>query len=196
MQKKSKTTKNSAPKHEEVSDVVAAPKAPESKKGGEKKKVEKKSDVKALVLKKYHLKKLIDWLTFIVRNPGTPEQVTFPFSLHGPRARVRNRVTMLIQKAYDGVETERLALCDEFGKKDEDNKPVMTETGSFEIEDREAFDKAFTELMDEDIAFDILPSTENDWNVVKNIVIADLRTDMTFHEGIIYEEVCTAFEKI
>jgi len=161
-----------------------------------KEKSKKKDGVKALEIKKYVLKQFIKWLKTITKIDPTGNPIEFPFALHGQKTRHRNQIVNILSEKYELVESERVALCEEQCKKGKDGKPKMTEQGSYDIADRDKFDKAFGELMDETIVIDILPSTEAAWETVKDIVLNGLRTEMSYPEGIMYEEVCKALEQI
>lgn len=161
-----------------------------------KEKSKKKDGVKALEIKKYVLKQFIKWLTIIRKLDPAGNPIEFAFALHGPKTRARNQIVRILNENYDRVEGERVALCEEHSKKGKDGKPKMTETGSYDVIDREKFDKAFEELMDENIVIDILPSTEGAWMTIKDLVLNGLRTEMSYPEGIMYEEVCQALEQI
>lgn len=161
-------------------------------------KKEKANGVKCITFKKYTINKMLDWLTMVVVNPGTPQQSTYPLALHGTKARSRNKIVRILREEYESIEADRLALCDEFCEKDEEGKAKMTEAGTYVIppENQVAFDDAFAKLMSEETTFDLLPSTQNDWMVVRVIILTELRTEMAFAESAMYEDVCVAFENM
>lgn len=146
-----------------------------------------KIEVKAIMLKNYHLPYLI----------GTkPGEGWLDIPLHGKEARARNRVVSLLAARMQENEKERIVLLEKYGKKDKDNVLVMDEKRHYQLEDQEGFAKDFDELMNTDAVFDILPSNKEDFKVVAQIILEGLRREFNIEETQYYDEMCKAFEKI
>jgi hypothetical protein len=164
----------------------------------EKKVIEKKEKkVEGFVVKKYTLLKIADWLSNIIRNPGSENESKIPFALHGPDSRSRNKIHRIIVERAKEVEDQRMELVKKHAKKNDNDEPMFDEaTGKFDIIDMVKFNEEFLVLMNEESVFDILPSNSQDWRIVKDIFLNRLKSEMTVEDTIVYEEVCQAFEAI
>lgn len=150
-------------------------------------------DIKVFAIKKYLL---------------APLRMFLDVPLHGREARARNRVLKLFFAVWQEAEEERLKTLNELTEKDEKGKPIMYDKVIMRFgkpnqekhyrltdENQQKFDKFNEELWNEDAKFDLLPSVKDDFEVVKNLVL-NLNKTFNAEEGMAYDEICEAFEKI
>ena len=150
---------------------------------------EKTNKPVALVLKNGNLDILTKWLA--------------EAKLHGQRARARNRIVKLIGEKAVMIEKERMIILGKYSKKTKDGELETKEvedvfgkkTRQYVIADQEKFNKQYQSLIDEDAVFDLLPSNREDFKIAKEIVL-NLNVEMDFNQTDVYEQVCSAFEKI
>lgn len=189
--------KKENPKKQPVKAPAQAPAAAPAPKP-EAKKAEKENE-KAVVVKKFLLLQFAEWLSTTIINAGDPEKERkIPFALHGPKARARNHIHKTILERAKVVEEERMDLVKKYAVLDKNGELILDEkTGRYQIDDKkkEAFDKDFLDLMKEKTAFDILPSNQHDWRIVRDIFLNELRSDFTVDDGMVYEEICEALTK-
>lgn len=135
----------------------------------------------ALTLKGYHLR-------FFYELLGVP--------LHGEQARARNRFVDLFRVKAKEMEAVRLELIQKYGKLDENKKPIWNDTlKRFELADPQGFDKEYSEALDKEIYFDYTPATRKDFLSVKQFILSS-KKELDIEETEMYEDICSAFEKI
>jgi hypothetical protein len=114
------------------------------------------SEAKGLVLKNYLLIPLIG---FLARQ-----------ELKSKQSRSRYRVIKLLSEKLDENEKIRFEMLNKYGEKDEMGN-LKKENGNFILGDnQEKFNKEYDEFMQEDSIFNILPSNENDIEIVHQII--------------------------
>jgi uncharacterized Fe-S cluster-containing protein len=133
----------------------------------------KKAEIKALTLKNYQLKTILNILDV---------------PLHSERARARNRFYKIISAKENERETERIKIAEKYGKL---NKERMV----YEFKQPEKFSKEFSKLQNEVSIIDILPSVKADLPIIKEI-INNSKIVMNFTETEVYEEIIAEFAKI
>lgn len=163
-----------------------------------KEKAVAKSGDRKVVLKNYTLLKFTDWLTYITRNPGDPDRETkVPFALHGPISRARLHVQREIFDAARAIESERMEIVKKYAKKDEKTgEPIFKQdTQRYDMENDEKFNDEFLALMQKDREF-VLDTKQKlaDWQLVKDLFVNGLKSEMTVEDTVIYEEICHALE--
>ena len=161
--------------------------------------VEKKKKDRTFVVNKFilHNKKLSDWLIYVIKDSGSPAERRTPLSLHSQEARSRNRILKIVIEGEKEVEEQRMELIKTHSKLDKDKNPIYNEAEKrFEIKDIEKFNTDFLTLMKEDYIFDVLPSTVQDFKVVKELFVDKFKSDLSVEDTVAYEELCQAFENI
>lgn len=152
--------------------------------------------IKALRLKKYLLKPLLEFLEY----PLAPDK----------GGRTRAKFVKRISEFQMEADKERIAKLVELCEKDEtDGKPIMEETMIMQngrpraqrnyklsAENQKAFDEFNSKLWDEEAVIDILPSTEAPVNFVKNFILKYDKEIPTLSQEQAFVEICEAFEKI
>lgn len=142
------------------------------------KKITKKEKVDRLLFHNAHVVYLNRWL-------DTP--------LHGKQSRARNRIYRIVKAIAEEVEEERQKLIEKHAKK-ENGKRVM-EGNKFVMKNQEKFQKEWDALLAEERVLDILPSNENDWKVVREIM-DEHPAAFGAEEGMYYDEIMNELEKI
>ena len=86
----------------------------------------------------------------------------------------------------------------EYSEKDESGKVKLIENGSkFDItpENSQKVNEELTMIYEEEYVFDILPSTEKEFKVVKDIILNSTKT-FNLTDGAVYDDICKQFEII
>lgn len=115
--------------------------------------------------------------------------------LDGQKSRIRNRFITSIQPRLKEIEEERLKTVKELADKDAKGEPIL-EKGNFKLskDNLEKFNKAYTELMNEEFVIDVLDSNRKDIAAIKDLVI-NTKKEFDIPGGFAYEELAKCFEK-
>jgi hypothetical protein len=131
--------------------------------------------------------------------------------LSGKKSRMRTRFIKLITDRAKEIEEERLKICKQFAEKrkeegseeelvvgyDKENKET-TEARSiktYKIADMEGFEKAYGEILAEDLVLDVTDGNKDTFEWTKNIVL-DSETKLIGRDAVAYEGFCEAFEAV
>ena len=142
----------------------------------------KTEQLKSVTLNFGELEKLTTWLAEAM--------------LHGSELRSRTKIVDVLVKESQDFDKTRIELVKKYAELDKKTKePLMNEDGkSFKMKDMAGFAKEWGEALEKTaFTFDILPSNEQDWKNVKNIIL-NLKKDFNYGEGIIYTEICDKLE--
>lgn len=142
-----------------------------------------KEVVKALSLKNGYLEKLISFLDC---------------PLHGVEARARNRFVAVIGKQLSYLDTERQRLLKEYSNKNEKGEPKTIENGTrYDIapENLAKVNEELLKIYNEDFLIDILPSTEVDVRIIKQVILKTPK-EFNIEDGAVYDVIAQSFEAI
>jgi len=127
-------------------------------------------------------------------------------NLVGKESRTRTRFIKMILDRAKEIEQERLDLLKKHAAKDADGKTIYFDKDKQETTDEsiaqnikignsEGFAKEYNELLGEKFIIDVMDSSKETLNGIKEIL---LNTDSSFkgNDAAIYDEICTAFETL
>lgn len=137
--------------------------------------MKKETKAEALTLKNHQLKLL-------------SEIIDIP--LHSEKARARNRFGKILFEKIDTIEKERVALCEKYGKYNNDRKAY-----DIDLKNIEKFNKEYGKLMSEVCIIDLLPSVKADLPVIKDILDKTKR-GFNYTEMEVYDELVAEFGKV
>lgn len=159
----------------------------------------KNTKEKSLSFKNSHVDSLLSFITEVTKTAENGESVDRPLLLHGAKARARNKITDILFIKVKEIEKNRFDIIKKYSEKDKGGEPKRTEDDKGYVLQKDKiakFDEEFTKLMEEDCVFDILPSNAEQWRLIKEFVLKDIKTEMDYKQTQAYEEICEAFEKI
>ena len=114
--------------------------------------------------------------------------------LGGKASRMRTKFLKLLNEAIIETEEFRKELLEKYSKKDDEGNALI-ENNSYVLEDAEAFNKEFTELMLEDFVID---ETESKKEVLQHIkhILENTETEFEGVKAFQYDQWCEAFENL
>jgi len=114
--------------------------------------------------------------------------------LGGKASRMRTKFLKLLNEAINEIEGFRKELLEKYSKNDDEGNALI-ENNSYVLEDAEAFNKDFLELMNE---YFVIDETESKREMLQNIKRILENTEVEF-EGVKafqYDHWCEAFENL
>ena len=114
--------------------------------------------------------------------------------LGGKASRMRTKFLKLLNEAIIETEEFRKELLEKYSKNDDEGNALI-ENNSYVLEDAEAFNKEFTELMLEDFVID---ETESKKEVLQHIrhILENTETEFEGVKAFQYDQWCEAFENL
>jgi hypothetical protein len=142
-----------------------------------------KNIVKSIEFKNIHIKHLIALMNV---------------KLSGRKSRLRNKFLNIVNIKGAEIEKERIKIMEEMADKDENGKAIIDKaTNNYKISEgvvKKAND-LFTDLMNEKVIFDILPSNEDIFDQARDIIL-NSKLELDSSAGEMYDEICEIFEKV
>jgi hypothetical protein len=136
-------------------------------------------------LRNHQIKKLIEFLMSI--------------ELVGKQSRMRTRFCKLLTEQLQLIETERIELIGQFGKKDEYGRVIQFEDAegnmTFDIEDRSKFLDEYNLLMNEFFYIDETMERKEMLLLIRDIIL-DCNIPFKGDDAITYDLWCEAVEEI
>lgn len=128
----------------------------------------------------------------LIKNKQLPLLIkVLRYDMPFARGRVRNRFLDLVNPYLETYSKNRLELCNEFCKKDADDKPII-ENGRYIFEIDSKFYEEIETLLEEDARIDIPDSLKYDMHTIKAIV--ELSTvDLSPDEVAMLETIIDSF---
>lgn len=133
-----------------------------------------------------------------LKNYDLEYLITFldELELSGKESRMRSRFMKLIKEKYDQFKTEHQTILTNYSRKDEKGNPIVLsdEKGQrYDIENIQAFQSEFLELINEDCVIDINSERQEMYSVVSKAI---LECDKVFKgvEADAYDRICQIFE--
>ena len=114
--------------------------------------------------------------------------------LGGKASRMRTKFLKLLNESVNETESFRKELLDKHSKKDDEGNALI-ENNSYILEDAEAFNKEFTELMLEDF---IIDETESKREMLQHIkrILDNTNTEFEGVKAFQYDTWCEAFDNL
>jgi len=114
--------------------------------------------------------------------------------LAGKKSRMRTKFLKLLNESVNETESFRKELLDKHSKKDDEGNALI-ENNSYILEDAEAFNKEFTELMLEDF---IIDETESKREMLQHIkrILDNTNTEFEGVKAFQYDTWCEAFDNL
>ena len=114
--------------------------------------------------------------------------------LGGKASRMRTKFLKILNEAINEIEGFRKELLEKYSKKDDEGKALIKDN-SYVIEDVEAFNKEYLELMNEDFIIDETESKREMLQHIKNI-LDNTETEFEGVKAFQYDSWCDAFENL
>jgi len=131
-----------------------------------------------------------------LKNGIVPELAKFlsEEKLAGKKSRMRTKFLKLLNESVNETESFRKELLDKHSKKDDEGNALI-ENNSYILEDAEAFNKEFTELMLEDF---IIDETESKREMLQHIkrILDNTNTEFEGVKAFQYDTWCEAFDNL
>ena len=114
--------------------------------------------------------------------------------LGGKASRMRTKFLKILNEAINEIEGFRKELLEKYSKKDDEGKALIKDN-SYVIEDVEAFNKEYLELMNEDF---IIDETESKREMLQHIkrILDNTETEFDGAKAFQYDIWCEAFENL
>jgi len=114
--------------------------------------------------------------------------------LGGKASRMRTKFLKLLNESINETEEFRKELLEKYSKKDDEGKALI-ENNSYVLEDAEAFNSEYLELMNEDFVIDETESKREILERVKTI-LDNTEKEFQGQEAFQYDSWCEAFENM
>jgi len=114
--------------------------------------------------------------------------------LGGKASRMRTKFLKLLNEAINEIESFRKELLEKYSKKDDEGNALI-ENNSYVLEDAEAFNKEYVELMSENF---IIDETESKREMLQHIkrILDNTETEFEGVKAFQYDSWCEAFENL
>jgi len=110
------------------------------------------------------------------------------------QSRMRTKFLKLLNEAINEIESFRKEMLEKYSKKDAEGNALI-ENNSYVLEDAEAFNKEYLELMNEDFVIDETASKREVLQHVKRI-LENTETEFDGIKAFQYDAWCEAFENL
>jgi len=114
--------------------------------------------------------------------------------LSGRASRMRTKFLKLLNESINEIESFRKEMLEEYSKKDDEGNALI-EDNSYVLEDAEAFNKEYLELMNEDFVIDETASKREMIQHIKRI-LDNTETEFEGVKAFQYDAWCEAFENL
>jgi len=110
------------------------------------------------------------------------------------QSRMRTKFLKLLNEAINETEGFRKELLEKYSKKDDEGEALI-DNNSYVLEDAEAFNKEYLELMNEDFVID---ETESKREVLQHVkrILENTETEFEGVKAFQYDSWCEAFENL
>ena len=110
------------------------------------------------------------------------------------QSRMRTKFLKLLNEAVNEIESFRKEMLEKYSKKDDEGKALI-DNNSYVLEDAEAFNKEYLELMNEDF---IIDETESKREMLQHIkrILDNTETEFDGAKAFQYDIWCEAFENL
>ena len=131
-----------------------------------------------------------------IKNSGISGLAEFLASekLVKKQSRMRTKFLKLLNESINEIESFRKEMLEEYSKKDDEGNALI-EDNSYVLEDAEAFNKEYLELMNEDFVIDETASKREVLQHVKRI-LENTETEFEGVKAFQYDSWCDAFENL
>ena len=110
------------------------------------------------------------------------------------QSRMRTKFLKLLNESINEIESFRKEMLEKYSKKDDEGNALI-ENNSYVLEDAEAFNKEYVELMNEDF---IIDETESKRELLQHVerILENTETEFDGIKAFQYDAWCEAFENL
>lgn len=135
--------------------------------------------MKKMLIEKSEAKKICDFLISL--------------ELRNRVSRLRNKLIKELEGISNSFEEDRIALCKEYSKKDEENNPII-DGETYVIDDVTSFNDELVTLQKEVVAIDIDEYDSNYEPLFTYLESSDFDVTLSYERALLYDKLLTTWE--